>query len=46
MQEVTIATPNGTPGLLCREHFSGLVEYVGVMGPAYTFDHYAIAPMQ
>ena len=26
-------------GLLCREHFPGLVEYATVMGPAYTFDH-------
>jgi hypothetical protein len=31
-------------GLLCSEHFPGLVEYAGVTGPAYTFDHYAIAP--
>jgi hypothetical protein len=36
--------PNGILGLLCREHFPGLVEYVGVMGPAYTFDHYTVAP--
>ena len=35
--------PNGILGLLCREHFRGLVEYAGVMGPAYTFDHYAVA---
>jgi hypothetical protein len=35
---------NGILGLLCREHFSGLVEYSGVMKPAYTFDHYAAAP--
>ena len=35
--------PNGILGLLCREHFPGLVEYVGVTGPAYTFDHYAVA---
>jgi hypothetical protein len=27
---------------LCRENFPGLVEYAGVTGPAYTFDHYAI----
>jgi hypothetical protein len=38
--------PNGILGLLCREHFPGLVEYAGVTGLAYTFDHYAIAPMQ
>jgi hypothetical protein len=36
--------PNGILDLLCREHFPGLVEYAGVMGPAYTFDHYAVAP--
>jgi hypothetical protein len=36
--------PNGILGLLCREHFLGLVEYTRVMGPAYTFDHYAVAP--
>jgi hypothetical protein len=34
--------PNGILRLLCREHFPGLVEYAGVMGPAYTFDHYAV----
>jgi hypothetical protein len=36
--------PNGILGLLCKEHFPGLVEYAGVTGPAYTFDHYAVAP--
>jgi hypothetical protein len=36
--------PNGILGLLCREHFPGLVEYAGVTGPAFTFDHYAVAP--
>ena len=36
--------PNGIFGLLCREHFPGLVEYDGVTSPAYTFDHYAVAP--
>jgi hypothetical protein len=36
--------PNGILGLLCREHFPGLVEYAEVTGPAYTFDHYAVAP--
>jgi hypothetical protein len=36
--------PNGIFGLLCREHFLGLVEYIGVTGPAYTFDHYVVAP--
>jgi hypothetical protein len=36
--------PYGILGLLCREHLPGLVEYIGVTGPAYTFDHYAVAP--
>jgi hypothetical protein len=36
--------PNGILSFLCREHFSGLIEYAGVMGPSYTFDHYAIIP--
>jgi hypothetical protein len=36
--------PNVILGLLCREHFPGLVEYVGVTGLAYTFDHYAVTP--
>jgi hypothetical protein len=36
--------PNGFLGLLCREHFPGLVEHTGVTGPAYTFDHYAVTP--
>jgi hypothetical protein len=35
---------NGILGLLCREHFPGLVEYARVTGPTYTFDHYAIVP--
>jgi hypothetical protein len=35
--------PNDILDLLCREHFPGLVEYAGVTGPTYTFDHYAIA---
>jgi hypothetical protein len=37
--------PNGIVGLLCREHFPRLVEYAGVTGLAYTFNHYAVAPM-
>jgi hypothetical protein len=36
--------PNGILGLLYREHLLGLVEYAGVTGPAYTFDHYVVAP--
>ena len=35
---------SGILGLLCKEHFPGLVEYAGVMGPAYSFDHYTAAP--
>jgi hypothetical protein len=35
---------NGILGLLCKDHFPGLVEYAGVVGPAYTFDQYATAP--
>jgi hypothetical protein len=35
--------PNGIIGLLCSEHFPGLVEYARVTGPAYTFDHYVVA---
>jgi hypothetical protein len=38
--------PNGILGLLCREYFIVLVEYVGVTSPAYTFDfdHHVVAP--
>jgi hypothetical protein len=36
--------PNDILGLLWREPFPGLVEYAGVTGLAYTFDHYAVAP--
>jgi hypothetical protein len=36
--------PNGILGLLCREHFPGLVEYAGMTGLAYTFDHYDVTP--
>jgi hypothetical protein len=39
-----LRNPNGILGLLCREHFLGLVEYAGAMGPAYIVDHYAVAP--
>ena len=35
---------NGILGLLCKEHFPGLVEYARVTGPAYSFDNYAVAP--
>jgi hypothetical protein len=36
--------PNSILGLLCREHFPGLVEYGEVTSLAYTFDHYNVAP--
>jgi hypothetical protein len=36
--------PNGILGLLCREHFPGLIEYARVSGSAYTFNHYVVAP--
>jgi hypothetical protein len=36
--------PNGILSLLFREHFPRLVEYAGVTGPSYTFDHYVVAP--
>jgi hypothetical protein len=39
-----VRNPNGILNLLCREHFLGLVEYAGVTGPAYTFNHYVVAP--
>jgi hypothetical protein len=35
---------NGILGLLCKDHFPNLVEYDGVVGPAYTFDQYAAGP--
>ena len=35
---------NGILGLLCKEHFPGLVEYAGVTGPAYSFDQYTAVP--
>jgi hypothetical protein len=44
MLGVIVAPPNDILDLLSREHFPGLVEYTGVMGPAFTFDHYAVAP--
>jgi hypothetical protein len=33
---------NGILGLLCKEHFSSLVEFAGKTELTYTFDHYAI----
>ena len=34
---------NGILGLLCRQHFSGIVTYASKMEPTYSFDHYAVA---
>jgi len=34
---------NGILGLLCREHFPGLVHYQGQDEPAWTWDHYIAA---
>jgi hypothetical protein len=34
---------NGILGLLCMEHFPGLVEYTGLTRPVYTLDNYAVA---
>ncbi|XP_066341328.1 uncharacterized protein [Miscanthus floridulus] len=36
--------PNGILGLLCREHFPGLVRYAEALEPAYTYEHYVAAP--
>ena len=35
---------NGILGLLCREHFPGLVDYRGKWEPAYSYRHYEQAP--
>jgi hypothetical protein len=35
---------NGILGLLCREHYPGLVQLAGKTEPAYTFDHFAATP--
>ena len=35
--------PNGILGLLCREHFPGLVRYAEALEPAYTYEHYVAA---
>ena len=34
---------NSILGLLCRQHFLGIVTYASKTEPAYSFDHYAIA---
>ena len=35
---------NGILGLLCRQQFPGIVMYASKTEPAYSFDHYAVAP--
>lgn len=35
---------NGILGLLCRQHYPGIVTYAGKTEPAYSFDHYAVGP--
>jgi hypothetical protein len=32
---------NGILGLLCREHYPGLVQLARKIEPTYTFDHFA-----
>jgi len=34
---------NDIMGLLCRQHFPGIVTYASKTEPAYSFDHYAVA---
>ena len=34
---------NSILGLLCRQHFPGIVTYASKTEPAYSFDHYVIA---
>ena len=36
-------TPNGILGLLCRQHYPGVVTYNNNTLAAYLFDHYTIA---
>ena len=35
---------NGVLGLLCRQHYPGLVDYATRRELAWTFDHYVAAP--
>jgi hypothetical protein len=37
-------SPNSILGPLCRQHYTGLVAYHRKNEPAYSFDHYAVAP--
>ena len=34
---------NDILGLLCRQHFPGIVTYASKTEPAYSFDHYVVA---
>ena len=34
---------NGILGLLCMQHFPGIVTYASKTEPAYSFDHYVVA---
>ena len=34
---------NGILGVLCRQHFPGIVTYASKTELAYSFDHYAVA---
>ena len=35
---------NGILGLLCRQHFPSIITCASKTEPAYSFDHYAVAP--
>ena len=35
---------NGILGLLCKEHFPGLMMHAEVLEPAYTWDYYITVP--
>lgn len=36
-------SPNGILGLLCRQHYPGIVTYASKTEPADSFDDYAVA---
>jgi hypothetical protein len=45
MQGVTATTPIASSALCVgNTSLARLVEYVGVTGPTYTFNHYTVAP--
>lgn len=39
-----VRSVNGILGLLCKKHYPGLVLYRDSREPAFTFDHYEVAP--